>query len=85
MLYELRVRRGLIELVCDERVVLAMTPEQARRNAAKLGRLADEADSIDAGGLDVAAHAPEPPGERSAGAEKRTTELISCGARPHGA
>ena len=44
MLYELRLRRGLIELVCDERVVLAMTPEQARRNAVKLATLADEAE-----------------------------------------
>jgi len=42
MLYELRLRRGLIELVCDERVIVAMTPEQARRNAAKLVMLADE-------------------------------------------
>ena len=42
MLYELRLRRGLIELVCDERVVLTMSPEQARRNAAKLVMLADE-------------------------------------------
>jgi len=42
MLYELRVRRGLIELVCDERVILTMTPEQARRNAAKLVSLAEE-------------------------------------------
>jgi len=80
MPYELRLRRGLIELVCDERIILTMTTEQARRNAAKLVMLADEAGSIGAGGLDVAAHAPVPPGERSVGAEKALGRASFAGA-----
>ena len=44
MIYELRLRRGRIELVCDERVIVVMTPEQARNNGEKLTKLAYAAD-----------------------------------------
>lgn len=47
MIYELRWdgRSALIELVCDGRVIIVMTPEQARHNAAKLIKMADSAPS----------------------------------------
>ena len=68
-----------------DQLCLGISPgEKHSRSEAETGQEATAAVGMGiTGDLDVAAHAPASPGERPAGAEKRTAELISCGVQPH--